>query len=1287
MGKSKSVTVGYTYYMAFHMGVARACNSLVQIRVGDKEAWKGNVTENTTIDIDKPDLFGGKKAEGGVKGPAEIMFGDDDQVASPALKKMLSGSEDGRVPGFRGFMSVFFDGMFAQMNPYPKRWAFRVRRSTAGWSRGAWYSSKAVILLGDIDKEDPDQVESLQAIHAMNPAHIILYAFTEPFVGRGLPREALDLDTFREAADRLYEEGFGLCITWTREESVGDFIQMVLDHIGGATFQDRKTGLIKLKLIRDDYDPNDLPVYTVNTGILSISQAEVAAQPAVVSEVIVNYTDPVSNSKGSVRSHNLAVLQDSGAVYSTTIDYLGLPTSKLANQVAQRELKARSVGLRRFSITMDRRGYDLEPAGVFRLTDESRGISNMVLRIADYEDGTMTDNTITINAVQDVFSFQLSAFTDAQPDEHIPVDMRPQLARRVVYEVPYIDLLNQMSADEFERLTPESGFLGAGAEQPSGTHMGYEIHTQREGESTFSNEGTGDFIPLCELSQPVDYLDTEMPVEGTIYAEDMVPGQALMIGDEIVVIQAIEFPGLDEDETPSDGDAAILTVQRGAADTIPHQHSAGDVIWFYQDDIGTDEHEYIEGETVQAKILPWTLLGGTFPEGSAPTDVLTFNARYTRPYPPGRVLLDGEPWYVSTDVEVEAPMVLEWAHRDRPGQADRLVGHEEGDIGPEPGTRYHITVRNESGDVIKELADITGTRWEYTVEEALDDFGVEMTNEEIRRTAYMNLETIRTAENDEVYGSWQSYDFSATFILRKFWMQVASMGRAIAIADSEADLDGVYVAQLARSIAEEDPLPSLDGLYVSNLLRNVAQRTTFGETPKRKVMERPYLLQLRAGASLLSHNVTAVAAQPLDMIPDWYTLYTAINPNGMKADGSFPDAPSDMGLYVEDDPEQVWGRWAKLSAPTSFLDTELAIAETSASVNLPMAGLPAGTLIVVDREIMAITAATETSLTVKRGVADTIPAKHSSGSEVWALQVTPTSRMAVSRNYATDSVVAVKYINQQFAGPVDFESVATDQVLIKDRVSRPYPPGQVLVNGEPWYSGARISTEDDTITVTWVDRNRVTQATTAVGHGEGAIPRESGSQYRVQIVKTALGATSPTVLYEATVDGNTWSIDYETARPIGYRAASMGGTCGGGGVIFELYTIKGELLSWMPYQIRMTFPAPVCTGSNGVPIGDWHSGGGSSGGSGGSSGGSSGGGGGGGGSSPDPTGPDPVEDNNEPEVDPEQDPEPEDENDPNPNPGDGPQGGDWSRDWGNKWGADPEGSWTPLPDPDSDTED
>lgn len=476
MGKKKSVTVGYRYFFGIFSGVCRlSADELVTIKVGDEIAEHhggdgGLLADDGEIFIDKPDLFGGDKKEGGIKGIFKWFTGKPGQVCDPDVQALLGG---GPQPGFRGVTSFFYDGMTSAMNPYPKPWSLRVRRALKGWMNDSpWYPEKAIIKLQDLNGNP---------IHAMNPAHIIYQLCTDKIFARGMETSDIHEESFRAAADTLFDEKLGLCMKWARTDSVRQFRQSVIDHINAVVYVDRGTseksgGKIVLKLIRNDYIANNLPIYTYDTGLLEVNEAASASLAGSINEVVVKATDPVTNNQITGRAKNLSqVHSNRGVVNSQTKEYPGLPTVELCNRIAQRDLRIHSQGLRRFRLTLDRRAWRVHPGDVFRISEPSRGIYDIVLRVGSVNYGTLQDGKIEVVAVQDVFAFPLQSFTGVVPPTWEKPSTAPIIKRRRVFEMPYFLLASTMDRANFEAIEFDDGFLGAVVEKPNGQHGGYDL--------------------------------------------------------------------------------------------------------------------------------------------------------------------------------------------------------------------------------------------------------------------------------------------------------------------------------------------------------------------------------------------------------------------------------------------------------------------------------------------------------------------------------------------------------------------------------------------------------------------------------------------------------------------------------------------------------------------------------------------------------------------------------------------------------------------------------------------
>lgn len=678
MGKRSSVTVGFRYYFGLHMGVGLAeHDELVEIKVGDRSAWSGSVTDNASIYINAPNLFGGDDKEGGIAGTLDVMMGAPTQPVNSRLAAMLGGL----VPAFRGITTCFFDGLMCSMSAYPKPWKMRWRRSQKGWDGPTWYPEKATIVLAG------------GAIKAMNPAHILYQCLTDRRWGRGLPRARLDDAAFRTAADKCYAEGFGLCLRWRRQDSLANFVQSILNHVGGAQFTDRTTGLVKLRLIRDDYDPLTLPLFDYDSGLLGIDDDDSGAQPAGTNEVVVKYTRPGDGSDGQVRVQNGASIQATGSIAGTSVDYPGIPTPDLALRVAQRDLRAAAGFVKRFKVRLDRRGYQVEPGSVFRISDPQRGINNMVLRVGRIEDGLLTNGAITITALQDVFGLPVTSYVDVQPGGWVPPDTSAKaVINRRIWETPYRDLARRLSAVDLAAIAPTSGYLLAIAQRPSALAYSFSLRARVGGSGTFIDRGNGDFCPTALVVQAIDKTTVGINITADLGLDQVVVGTAALIDDEIVRIDAIDVL------------AGAVTLARGCADSVPANHAAGARIWFYDGAYGIDKTEYTAGLAVQAKLLTRT---GTelLSEELASTDNLVLTQRQNQPYPPGNAMLNGDRYPTIAN----SPARLTWSHRDRVLQADQLVDTTAANIGPETGVTYSARLLTTAQAVVDSQTGITGT--------------------------------------------------------------------------------------------------------------------------------------------------------------------------------------------------------------------------------------------------------------------------------------------------------------------------------------------------------------------------------------------------------------------------------------------------------------------------------------------------------------------------------------------------------------------------------------------------
>lgn len=736
--------IGYRYYMDLHMGLCRGpVDEVVEIRVGDKKAWPlerivttggGYVDEVITIDgtgdnagmtfteirrvyvpptyttipadppitdsvdqvsIDAPELFGGDKKEGGVQGKLDVMMGKLDQGVNPRLSNLLGGT---LVTAFRGRLTMFFSGLVTSLNPYPKPWKFRLRRYLKGWmDDDPFYPTKALISITETFPDEPGGPAVAHTIKSMNGAHIVYECLTNKEWGRGLPKEMLDIPSFETAADKLHAEGFGLCLLWARQDNVAPFVQSVIDHIGAVLYVDKSTGLVTLKLVRSDYNPLDLPLFSHTNGVLSVDDDDNSNQSEAVNEVIVKFKYPITGQDGQVRAQNLAAIQSYGCVNSKTVEYPGIPTPSLASRVALRDLRVHAADLRRLKIRMNRKAWQLQPGALFRLSSPSNFISNMVLRVSALTE--KTNSEIEVTAVQDVFGLRTTSYVSPTTPTPTPAQSPVPALNSRMLEASYFDLVTQLAAADLAALTANDTHAFLVGAQPSSYALGFQVWS---GTATggYRVKGNGNWAGYALTAASMDRLQTTIALSPVNLLTGPAVGDLVYIEDEIVQVQSWNFG------------TNVLTVLRGCIDTVPVAHPSNAEVWFYTKGFGFDPVKYVEGETVGGKVLTETG-NGVLHDSLATLKTKMMVGRQGRPYPPGMVKINTTE-YPSGDT-FEIGFTVRWTHRNKTTQADTVVPFRHNGVTPPAGLTYRVRVYRASDNaLISDNAGIVGTSFVFT---------------------------------------------------------------------------------------------------------------------------------------------------------------------------------------------------------------------------------------------------------------------------------------------------------------------------------------------------------------------------------------------------------------------------------------------------------------------------------------------------------------------------------------------------------------------------------------------
>jgi len=531
----------------------------------------------------------------------------------------------------------------------------------------------------------------------MNPAHV-LYDSVSSASMMGEPVGLISDESFKAAADKLYSEAFGICTTYdSTSESIEDFQQRICDVIGGSLTRDRRTGLWHLDLARGDYVLADLPILT-DDDILDYAEDPSTLDDAVNS-LMVEWFDPFQKeTRTTVPVQSLGLIQSYGGVISDTLSRPEIPDEALALRVAARDLRAKATPLRRFDLKTNRVPYAWRPGTYFRLQSPKRGIVDMVCMVGEIDVGTLQDGAISLTAIQDVFGMPATTYISGQtaPSSGSVAPTASPYQRLI--EVPYIELVQTLSAADLAYLATDVGYIAAMGSAPS-VGLNYSLVTAAEGE-TLTDRGTGDWTPVVVTSVAYGYLDSVISIGKQSGISSVATPCAAIWDDEIIRVDSI------------DTTAATVTIARGCADTVPQKHAAESVIFFYDTESRSDSREYTDGEVVSAKLL--TRAGGTRLAASAAVALsCTMQGRWARPYPPANMLINGTSYPQSISGELN----LSWTTRNRLTQGDTLLETTATSVGVEDGQT------TTAGALLREWADLTGTGLTYSLDQEITDGG------------------------------------------------------------------------------------------------------------------------------------------------------------------------------------------------------------------------------------------------------------------------------------------------------------------------------------------------------------------------------------------------------------------------------------------------------------------------------------------------------------------------------------------------------------------------------------
>jgi hypothetical protein len=670
---SKKVIVGYTYYIGLDLALALGRCTLHKI-VNDKTTiWEGTASADENIlNINLPNLFGGKEKGGGLIGTMRYYPGSSTQGKNAYLASKIGEAD---TPAYRGFAHLVLEGMnIGESNQLRSMW-MEMSQYTNGLGLGG-----GMHMVGD----------------DMNPMELLYQAFTLDWGGLDVSPDLLDLDSLKTCAQTLFNEGNGMSVCISTPNGGKEIASEVLRQVDGLMYQNPVTGKMVMKLIRNDYELEDLPIFD-QSNVIIIRNFTSKLWEDTVNQVRVKFTDRSQDYKdGTSMVQDMANINAQGRIRSITNAYPGVMMGTLGTELATRDLSQGSVPLLGATMELNREGAALRPGDPFIWSWDPYGIDLVVMRVKSFDLGALNDNRIVIDANQDEFAVDQTVFTaPGGPGSGVVVPNDPAVASpaRLVREGAYF-----FAASAGLPLSPNDTVVIVSAVAPTGSEE-FDVYTSTDAGATYnpSEEGIV-YTANARLSTAISatagfttgilgtvVITTPSEEIASVAVADIEAGAGLFyIGQELFAHTTVVDNG--------DGTFNLVNVRRALLDTVPTAHAVNDRVWFIEGDNVIDDA--MPGDaTIRVKVTPQTFRD-QMNVADAPYDAVTLNYRAQRPLRPGNVKFDGGVAFTPPS-DGTGSHTITWANRSRLAVAIRSTVDNTNEY--EPGQQTVIRYRVNGG--------------------------------------------------------------------------------------------------------------------------------------------------------------------------------------------------------------------------------------------------------------------------------------------------------------------------------------------------------------------------------------------------------------------------------------------------------------------------------------------------------------------------------------------------------------------------------------------------------------
>ncbi len=702
-------TGSFKYYMGLQFGLGFGKCDLLQVWTDETLVWQqGEIDKETglpktiqsgsfTDQINLPDVYAQGDIPDGMVGDFDWIDGSDDQLKNDYLNTQITNDYEDvdEIQPWRNVCQFVWKGGLLGTRTSIRPFKFVMRRI---------FTPPDLVVQGEdystiVDKYDP-------RFESMNPIYIAYDVMTNKYYGGRYTADDMDIESFKAAAKIIHEEGLGLSLIKDTVVTVRSLLSEISKYADMHIRLNRAINKFEVKLIRDDYNIEEIPVFgNLETGRKNIDKVVSYSTAGVdqrVNEVKITFTVPSEDFIDRIAHFtNEGARFEKDSINAATRDYLFLTDAEKAAQFAERDAIPLTTDLSSLEIDVSFfDSFDVKTGDAFVFNWNPYNVYNKAFRVQSVEFGEVGQKTAKIKAIQDSFGVKNASYIAPPPGIWKPIDQTPQPVNLNIFNAPVFFGSNKIITY---------------APQPSGSSLGYELLI-----NTVNDSFAGGFTRSGLTTSNYDLDANEIFVTGVLDNLKNFGNDSIKDGNNVCLIKNTdgtqEFIAFETVEKEVGG-YTLKNLWRGVLDTYQKPITTGAEIAFFTYGFAINKVQELTAGLNDFQARTYTSKSKL---ENPPVVQFNVEPRYAKPIVPAYLKVNGT---VQGDTIGQVDLELDWNIRNVINQVNIAKAETIQTDTVEDGTTFELVISDEFDNVLK-TESLTTNNYTFTDETTINPGGV-----------------------------------------------------------------------------------------------------------------------------------------------------------------------------------------------------------------------------------------------------------------------------------------------------------------------------------------------------------------------------------------------------------------------------------------------------------------------------------------------------------------------------------------------------------------------------------